>query len=352
MSKNQEKCIFSLVIVFTLWTYQIFTAGFIQGTLVKIPDGYSTIETLKIGDTVFCCDDNGSIVTSTITATQKKSVARVIRLNGSDSTIITTAEQLFYTIPENVWIRASDITLDTTPMSLSHGALPIQSRYIVEENTAIYSMSVKKHNNFFVSEDDILVHNMAAVVIAAPIAAEVFIVVAKAAATVSILSGCLYSFFCGTAYQKIKSHNKNSNNGTGNGRCWCGCYCSSECLCSCSCGCSNKSNKKNAHGYTYKNGKYQDAGYHHKNSTGNGKNGKSPAPKDGQMALDNSIEIQGAHRRVGVSNGQIVILDRTSEGAYHGHVRTWEELCSEKDPKIKQALIRSGLVNKAGKILK
>jgi hypothetical protein len=105
------------------------------------------------------------------------------------------------------------------------------------------------------------------------------------------------------------------------------------------------------------NGVYKDAKYHHTNSNGNSKGGKSPAPKDGQKALNNSVPLDNSpnpqtHRRVGVSEGEIVVLDRTCSGEYHGHVRTWEELKAEgkSGQKILKALQKHGLVNNRGKI--
>ena len=93
------------------------------------------------------------------------------------------------------------------------------------------------------------------------------------------------------------------------------------------------------------NGKYEDAPYHHINSRGN----KNPAPKNGQKALDNSIQIkETSPRRIGISENEIVVLDKTLEGIYHGHVRSWSELLEP----MKNALIKAGLVNQAGKILK
>lgn len=91
-------------------------------------------------------------------------------------------------------------------------------------------------------------------------------------------------------------------------------------------------------------GRYEDAPYHHANSRGV----KNPAPKDGQGALDNSIQITGTSpRRIGVSDGEIVVLTRHGDGLFHGHVRLWNELV----PEMKAALEQANLVNNKGKIL-
>ena len=76
----------------------------------------------------------------------------------------------------------------------------------------------------------------------------------------------------------------------------------------------------------------------------------SAGPKDGQGALNSSVQVkETSPRRVGVDqkNSEIVILDQTSKGKYHGHVRTWKEL----DDKQRNALINAGLTDKKGRIL-
>jgi hypothetical protein len=102
------------------------------------------------------------------------------------------------------------------------------------------------------------------------------------------------------------------------------------------------------------NGRYKGVNYHHENSSGNNKGGKSPAPKDGQAALDKSIQIKDTSpRRIGISEGEFVILDRTSEGIFHGHVRTWEEIISDPDfDSIINKMQKAGIINKKGNILK
>lgn len=98
------------------------------------------------------------------------------------------------------------------------------------------------------------------------------------------------------------------------------------------------------HNYTYENGVYENADYHTQNDTGI----KNRAPSDGQAALDNSLPIgPNTNRRIGISNGEFVVLDNTIGDIFHGHVRSWDELTQ-----IMQAVLRkAGLVTKKGKIL-
>jgi len=76
----------------------------------------------------------------------------------------------------------------------------------------------------------------------------------------------------------------------------------------------------------------------------------SKAPKDGQAALDDSVQVKTTSpRRIGVdkANGEIVVLDEHLPGRFHGHVRSWDELT----PQMKGALSDAGLTTKQGRIL-
>src|SRR5439155_5763974 len=82
-------------------------------------------------------------------------------------------------------------------------------------------------------------------------------------------------------------------------------------------------------------GIYRDADYHTKRNKNfdrdksfyNKKGVKSPAPRDGQTALDNSVEVAGdTARRVGISQGEIVVLEQTRPGEFHGYACDWKYL--------------------------
>ncbi|MGZ6251356.1 MAG: hypothetical protein ACXWL2_04965, partial [Candidatus Chromulinivorax sp.] len=96
---------------------------------------------------------------------------------------------------------------------------------------------------------------------------------------------------------------------------------------------------------------YVGAKYHAKNATGI----KSPAPKNGQIALVFSLSV-GPRRRVGISENQIIILARTllrpqGGSEWHGYVTTWDDLKKEGKDKIRNILENTGLVDSKGKIL-
>ena len=95
--------------------------------------------------------------------------------------------------------------------------------------------------------------------------------------------------------------------------------------------------------YTYEHGKFEGAKYHGNRDTGV----KNKGPQDGQAALDNSVPLgPNTHRRVGVSDGEIVVLDETTPGVYHGHVRSWDELSNP----MKSVLRKNGMVDNKGRV--
>ena len=82
--------------------------------------------------------------------------------------------------------------------------------------------------------------------------------------------------------------------------------------------------------------------YHKNHQSGR----KSPRPIDGQTALDNSFEINArSGKRIGVSCRQIVELNYTSEGLYHGYVVEWPNL----ERSVQILLKKNNLVKTGGK---
>lgn len=86
---------------------------------------------------------------------------------------------------------------------------------------------------------------------------------------------------------------------------------------------------------------------HGKSARSTSKGVASRGPTDGQHALDNSVQVKGTSpRRVGVdkANGEITVFDQTSNGIFHGHVRSFKDLTSQQQ----NALRNAGLVDKKG----
>ena len=92
-------------------------------------------------------------------------------------------------------------------------------------------------------------------------------------------------------------------------------------------------------------GRYEENPKHHQNSRGN----ISKSPRDGQAALDNSIEVPGKDCRVSIQDNQIVIFQQHEIRKYHGYI---VENFHSLDSQVQRALHLAGRVinPKTGKI--
>jgi hypothetical protein len=87
---------------------------------------------------------------------------------------------------------------------------------------------------------------------------------------------------------------------------------------------------------------------HNKNS----RSGVAKSPKDGQAALDQSLEVPGKERqRVTIQDRKIIALKEHSPGRWHGYI---EENFHNLDEEAQQALVDAKFVRsiKSGKIIK
>ena len=120
--------------------------GFAAGTLVKVPHGYATIENLSVGDYVICYDTDKNLTKSKILYCAKKGVDKYIHLKISHEYIDIACDQQFYDAKINSWVTAEYLS-DYDIIEL------------IEEPIDVYIIGVEKYHNFFVSADDICVHN-------------------------------------------------------------------------------------------------------------------------------------------------------------------------------------------------
>ncbi|NAS20650.1 DNRLRE domain-containing protein [Herbidospora sp. NEAU-GS84] len=106
---------------------------------------------------------------------------------------------------------------------------------------------------------------------------------------------------------------------------------------------------------------YEAGGKHGPTARNSSRGQNSAEPKNGQAALDNSVQVKGTSpRRIGIDkdNGEIVVLDRTRQAAcgcdgadgtnniWHGHVRPWDDLHED----MQKTLLREKLVDRKGRI--
>lgn len=156
------KLIKILSILFIL-NLNILSIGFVSGTLVKTPNGYIPIEQLDSGHTVLTYDfKSKSIVSNEIAKIHKNRAKIIIQISLNNNNIYVSESNRFYCSLDNKssWISAKKLSENNLLFKFSKEFVKIDKLFKFESSeTYVYDLSIKNNHNFFVSENDILVHN-------------------------------------------------------------------------------------------------------------------------------------------------------------------------------------------------
>ena len=340
ISPKKNQCIIRLLVVVSclFFVSNSFTEGFLAGTLVRTTDTYKPIEELQVGDSVVNHNLKQS-TTSTVAKIVYGYTSSFIKLRVNNEIIRVAPSHRFYLPREKRWVIAQDLTPGAELLSIATAPAYVTSVKLVKQPASVYTLSVRDYPTFFVSRQNVLVHNIP---ISIPFLAK-FGFGAIEICWTKMGELFLGGLFCAVvddmrygarrrSYDKqlrklekmaaVKAQRKKGEES------------------------QNCEYHANCHG-VHPNGIYENAPYHHMNSTGR----KSPAPVDGQKALDYSVFVcmneNGKPRRIGLSYGQLVALDQTRPGFFHGHTRDWGGLTHD----MRNALHREGWANfKTGKM--
>lgn len=132
--------------------------GLIGSTLVKTDTGHCRIEDLKVGQVVCCYDTkSGKETQSTITYFDKVRLDNHIQVIINDESIRVAPDHKFYISSSDAWIKAQDLKDNAELRQLVDPR--IQDVKEVAEALEVIRISVDGKQNFFISDNNILVHN-------------------------------------------------------------------------------------------------------------------------------------------------------------------------------------------------
>lgn len=140
------------------FTTQLFPEGFAAGTLVKTARGYVPIEYLETGDTVICYDHDHNVTVSSITNIEVSTSSAPITIYTASTSITADSNQLFFVLP-HVWLPAEQLQKTDRLLSCNSGPINMYSAYHTRHVVTTYALSIKEYHTYFVSQDDVLVHN-------------------------------------------------------------------------------------------------------------------------------------------------------------------------------------------------
>lgn len=145
--------------------------GFVAGTLVKTPGGYTPIEQLNVNDRVVSYDFyNAALIQGEVAKVYRKKVRRIVQLTVNNFLLETTFDHKFYCPVEKRWIQAIDLEKGHFLLTNDAQSIQLDGTNEIEKEIDVYCLLIQNQHNFFVSEQDVLVHNFA-VPILAPIIA-------------------------------------------------------------------------------------------------------------------------------------------------------------------------------------
>lgn len=145
----------------------ILPEGFMAGTLVKTKDSYIPIEQLKENTFITSYKfKNKVLLDSKITKIKKQNYKTCIKLIINGKEIISAPDHKFFCpLRKGCWIKAQDLQQDDFILRGIKDLVRIESINKLDCDTDFYCLSIADNHNYFVSEQDVFVHNAIPIVI-------------------------------------------------------------------------------------------------------------------------------------------------------------------------------------------
>jgi len=278
---------------------------------------YEPIQDLVVGSTVCSLDQQGNTQISQVKRAWSYVSPEATIFKLQDDVIVSARYQKYYIPSFSFWLNTQQITADTKLCSLSFEEVDIKNVAELHGEVELFDIELEDIHTFFVTKQDIVVHNFPAFVIGISFA------FGGGVTFEGIKAGlCIAGVWLGTKILKKEKDSTDSD---------------LDIQVTMSCGGSPDPDDEDR----YKKLIYEDASYHHQNSRGV----KSPSPKNGQRALDSSISVtvKGSlsyETRIGIEGKNFVVFMEHEPGRFHGHIRSWGELT----PPMKNTLYDAGIV--------
>lgn len=127
----------------------------VEGTLVATPTGPRAVETLRVGDQVWCQAPDGTAVEGTVTAVERSRAVAHLRLTFADGeTLGATSWHPLATT--RGWVEAGDLRVGQV-VHTRGGRQKLTAVERVQGLVTVFDLSVSPHPNFFAQ--GVLVHN-------------------------------------------------------------------------------------------------------------------------------------------------------------------------------------------------
>lgn len=157
---------FLLSLLCTLLTTPLLSEGFTADMVVATwQAGLKPMQNMHQGFEVFALNDEGKIVPGKVTLKETSEEFVYYELTVNDTKIHADAQQYFFSPSRNAWTKLIDLEVGKdTVFSAIKGPVLVQACKKINWaplniKVPIHRISVENHENYFITEDLILVHN-------------------------------------------------------------------------------------------------------------------------------------------------------------------------------------------------
>ena len=148
----------SSLILLLLTIVPALQAGFGVDTPVKTPQGHVNIQVLQKSDQVVSWADN-HIDAHLLTKTRRSGAIKVVQIKLPNSTLTCDLKQSFFLPVQNKWQEASDLQVGVALLNFQGELVQILDVQVLSKTARIFSLEVDQAHTYFVSHDEVLVHN-------------------------------------------------------------------------------------------------------------------------------------------------------------------------------------------------
>lgn len=142
---------------------QTIVPSILSGTLIKTSHGSTSVENVNIGNNLTGYNNTQAIDVS-ITNISTNTTTTVIKITTNNGDISAAPDQLFYDPVARRWIPAKEISTTTLLLdSNNNHCACLNIKIISVPPTNVYYISTTYPHTFFVSEQELLTHNIAPV---------------------------------------------------------------------------------------------------------------------------------------------------------------------------------------------
>lgn len=148
----------SIVLCCFIFLYpNVILSSFVEGTLIKTPQGLVPVERLKVGDVVTSCDAHNTLKEVRVLCITKHTTDTRLIICTEQGSVITCEDQFFYT-DAHQWVPANIINEDYALCSCDFVFFQCGKSIRVCSPTTIYKVIIEFPHMLFISELQVLVH--------------------------------------------------------------------------------------------------------------------------------------------------------------------------------------------------